>query len=134
MSDIQKISEFIDKASIYFISTEDGDQPKCRPMRSHFVIGDRLCFGTGRFKDVFKQMQENPKVEIVALDGGKWLRYWGTAVFEETYDIANAVLEKMPQAKQIYTMEGDMILEIFHLENAHVEIRNMAGVIEELGA
>lgn len=47
-------------------------------MRSHFVLCDKFYFGTGRFKDVFKQMRENPKVEIFALDGGKWLRYWGS--------------------------------------------------------
>lgn len=126
----QIVCDWIDGAGIFVIATENGDQPKARPMRSHFVIGDKIYFGTGRFKDVFKQMQENPKVELVAIKGGEFLRCYGTAVFEKTYDLAEKVLDKLPQARGIYTMEGDMKLEMFHLEDATVEIRNMMGVEE----
>ncbi len=132
MTDMQKICDFIDGAGLFFLSTENGDQPKCRPMRSHFLAGSRLYFGTGRFKDVFRQMTVNPRVEIVTVSDDKFLRYWGVAAFEETYDMAESILDKMPQMRSVYTMEGDMKLEMFHLEDAHAEIRSMAGLVEEL--
>lgn len=131
MSAISEIAEYIDKAGLYLLSTEDGVQPKCRPMRAHFVIGNKLYFATGRFKNVFKQISKNPNVEIVAVKDDAFLRYWGRAVFEGTYDLAESILDKMPQMRNVYTMEGDMKLEVFHLEEAHAEIRNMMGVVEE---
>lgn len=128
----QRIGEWIDEAGLYLVATEDGDQPKCRPMRAHFVVGDRIYFATGRFKSVYKQMSANPKVEIVSVKAGQFLRYWGKAVFEDNYDMAEAILDKVPQMRKVYTMEGDMTLEVFHLESAVAEVRSMMGVVESI--
>lgn len=128
----QRIADWIEEAGMFLLSTEDGSQPKCRPMRAHFVVGERIYFATGRFKDVFRQMSDNPQVEIVSVKDNLFLRYWGTAVFEETYDMAESILDTTPQMRNVYTMEGDMKLEVFHLENAAAEVRTMLGVAETI--
>ena len=79
---LKEISNFIDEAKIYYLATVDGDQPKNRPLSGHHIYDGRLMFTIGDHKNVYKQMQENPKVEIVAFSKGKWLRYTGKAVFE----------------------------------------------------
>lgn len=129
---LRKVSEFIDEAGVYTMATVDGDQPKCRPFRAHYLIGGELYFGTGRFKDVFRQMQANPKVEIMAFHpaDNHFMRFTGKVAFEPDYALAEQVLDAAPAIRKVYTMEGDMKLEMFHLENAVVEIRNMVGVVE----
>jgi len=53
----------------------------------------KIYFGVGNQKEVYKQMCENPYVEIVALVETDFLRYYGKAVFEETYDFADIIVK-----------------------------------------
>ena len=58
MSDIQKVNEFITEAGVFFLASVDGDQAKCRPLGFHMLVDDKIYFGVGTFKEVWKQMQE----------------------------------------------------------------------------
>ncbi|MCD8155047.1 MAG: pyridoxamine 5'-phosphate oxidase family protein [Clostridiales bacterium] len=127
MTNAEKINEFLDKAGVWFFLTTDGEQPKGRPFRFHLLQNDTLYFGTGTFKKVFAQMKVNPHVEILAVNDNEFLRYDGDVVFEETDKIANAVLEKAPQMKQVYNEQTGFKLGIFHLENGKAEICTMMG-------
>ncbi len=127
MTNLEKINEFLNQAGVWYFLTTDGDQPKGRPFRFHLLQGDKLYFGTGTFKKVFAQVERNHKVEILAVSGDEFLRYDGEAVFEETDDIANAVLAKMPQMQKIYNERTGYKLGIFHLENGYAEICTMMG-------
>ena len=70
MSNAAKVSEFLDKAQVFYFLTTDGDQPKGRPFGFHLLDGDKLYFGCGTFKNVFRQLTENPRVEVLAVNGG----------------------------------------------------------------
>ena len=63
----ERIDEFMNEAGVFFLATVDGDKPKNRPLGFHLLKDGKLYFGVGNFKDVYKQMQENPYVEIVRL-------------------------------------------------------------------
>ena len=69
MSDIEKIDELLTKAEVFYLSTVDGDKPKVRPLGFHLLDDGKIYFGVGTFKDVYKQMEANPNVEIAAWDG-----------------------------------------------------------------
>jgi UDP-N-acetylglucosamine/UDP-N-acetylgalactosamine diphosphorylase len=57
-------------------------------------------FGVGDFKDVYKQLVANPKVEIVAeKPDGHWMRYTGKAVFDTDPKYEAAGLEAIKQGK-----------------------------------
>lgn len=129
MNHVEKISQFLKETGIYFLSTEDGNQPKCRPLGFHTVIDNKIYFTIGDHKDVYKQMQVNPQVEIVASTKKNWLRFYGTAVFEETTTIADGILEGS-KMKKIYNEETGKKLAVFHLENATAELRSMEEVEE----
>lgn len=79
MSNAAKVNEFLDKAKTFMFLTTDGDQPKGRPSGFHMLVDDKLYFGCGTFKNVFKQLSTNPKVEVLAMNGGEFLRYDGSA-------------------------------------------------------
>ncbi len=84
MGNAAKVSEFLDKAKVFYFLTTDGDQPKGRPFGFHLLADDKLYFGCGTFKEVYKQLQQNPKTEILAMAGDEFLRYDGT--MKEVYD------------------------------------------------
>ena len=116
---MSRINDFLTEAGMFFLATVDGDQPKCRPLGAHLEMDGKIIFGVGDFKDVYRQMVANPKVEIVACKkDGHWLRYTGRAVFESDPKYAAANLEAMPQLKSIYNDETGHKLMMFRLEDA----------------
>ena len=132
MKTIEDVAQYLTDAGTFYLSTEDGDQPKCRPLGMIHLIDGQIYFGIGDFKDVYRQMSRNPKVEIVACQKGDWLRLYGTAVFEPDYTIANGILEKAPFLRTLYNETNGHKLAIFHLENATAEVRSMMKVEESL--
>lgn len=132
MKQIEKVNDFLTQAGTFYLTTVDGDKPKCRPIGFHMVNGDRLYFGVGAFKEVYKQMQRNPNVEICAAVGKEFLRYYGKAVFEADDSIAEKVLANAPALQRVYNKQTGYRLGIFHLESAVAEFRTMSGVKESI--
>ena len=114
-----KINDFLTEAGTFFLATTDGDQPKLRPLGAHFIFDDVLMFGVGDFKNVYKQLTANPKVEIAACKpDGHWLRYTGRAVFETDPKYAEMALDAMPMLKNIYNEQTGNKMMMFHIEDA----------------
>lgn len=132
MNSIERINDFLAQAGTFYLTTTDGDKPKCRPIGFHMINGDKLYFGVGEFKEVYKQMQKNPSVEICATVGKEFLRYYGKAVFEADYSIAEKVLANAPGLQKIYNVQTGYKLGIFHLESATSEFRSMSGIKESI--
>lgn len=124
---LKDISEFIDEAKIFYLATVDGDQPKNRPLGGHHIFDGRLMFTIGDHKNVYKQMQENPKVEIVAFSKGKWLRYTGKAVFETDPKYSAMALEGNDFLQKIYNDTTGNHLAMFHLEDAKAALLDGGG-------
>ena len=127
----QKIDEFISQAEVFYLATVDGDKPKNRPLGFHLLKDDKIYFGVGNQKEVYKQMTVNPNVEISAVVGTDFLRYYGKAVFEETYDFADSIVAGNEFLQGIYNDETGFKLAIFHLEEATAELRDITGAIME---
>ena len=130
---MSRINDFLTEAGLFFLATVDGDQPKLRPLGAHMEMDGKILFGVGDFKNVYRQLQANPKVEIVACKkDGHWLRYTGKAVFETDPKYAESSLEAMPDLRNIYNEETGNKLMMFHLEDATAVIIPMMGEGENL--
>ena len=130
MSNAQKVSEFLDKAKVFYFLTIDGNQPKGRPFGFQMLVDDKLYFGCGTFKNVFKQITVNPQVEVLAVNGGEFMRYDGTAKIVRDDALLNKVHEKMPDIMALYDKNG-WEMGLFYLENGHAEIRGLFDLKEE---
>ncbi|MDD5922560.1 MAG: pyridoxamine 5'-phosphate oxidase family protein [Eubacteriales bacterium] len=130
MTNIEKINEFLDEAKVFDFLTIDGDQPKGRPFGFYMLDGGRLYFGCGTFKNVYRQLTENPKVEILALNKNKFLRYDGTVKIVKDDALLEKVRRAMPEIMAMYDKNG-WEMGLFYLENGHAEIRGMLDLIEE---
>lgn len=113
MNEIEKVNDFLGQAQTFYLTTVDGDRPKCRPVAFHMISGDRVYFGIGDFKEVYKQMQKNPHVEICVVVGKEFLRYYGTAVFEKDHTIAERVLAAAPPCRRSIMSRPDISWRFF---------------------
>ncbi len=115
---MSKIGEFLKEAGVFFLATNDGDQPKLRPLGAFLDKDGKVIFGVGDFKDVYKQLLANPKCEIAACKkDGHWLRYTGKAVFETDGSYAEEMI-KAAHLERIYNETTGNKLMAFHLEDA----------------
>ena len=129
MSDIEKIDKILTEAEVFYLSTVDGDKPKVRPLGFHMLDENKIYFGVGTFKEVDKQMEKNPNIEIAAWNGEHFLRYYGTANLAKNEKIVEKTFEIMPEIKEIYESNG-WEMGTFFIDNATAEIRNMMEIEE----
>ena len=114
---MQEVYEFLKKCGTYYLATEEDGQPRGRPFGTIDLYNGQLTIQTGRKKDVAKQMLANPKVEVCAFDGSRWLRVTAKAV--EVPDVAaqEHMLDEYPHLRTAYT-PGDGNTTVFALTEA----------------
>ncbi len=99
---MQRVYEFLKAAGTYFLATDENGQPRVRPFGTVDIYNGQLTIQTGRKKDCYRQMKENPRVEICAVRGGEWIRI--EAVARECGDIEaeRHMLESYPELQSMY--------------------------------
>ena len=118
---MNEIYDFLKKAGTYFLATAEGDQPRVRPFGTIDIFEGKLYIQTGLSKDVAKQIQANPKVELCAFDGGKWIRVTAEAKLDENIEAQKHMLESFPELKAMY-QPGDGNTAVFALTNGSAVI------------
>ena len=87
----------------------------------------KLWFNTGNFKNVYKDMQENPNVEIcISSPDFAWIRISGKAVFVDDREIKAAALEN-PIVKSNYETSDNPTFEVLYLADAKAVIADFSG-------
>jgi len=114
---MEEVLEFLKKCKTYYLATVDGDQARVRPFGTADIFEGKFNIQTGKVKDCSKQMHKNPKIEICAFDGAKWLRISATAVEEPSIQAQQHMLDTHPTLQRMYKA-GDGNTEIFSLVNA----------------
>ena len=115
---IEKVYYYLDDARTYYLATTDGDKPRVRPFGTALLEDGKLYIQTGRSKDVSKQIGENPFVEICAcMNNGTWLRIDAELVEDDSHEIKEKMLEKMPSLKAMYSADDDN-MQMFWLKDA----------------
>ena len=100
---MEKVIEFLKAHHTYYLATMNGDQPEVRPFGTAALFEGKLYIQTGMSKDVFRQIQANPKVSICCFDGqSTWLRLNATAVIDERAEASAAVLAEYPELQHMY--------------------------------
>lgn len=114
---MQEVYDFIKKCGTYYLATADGDQPRVRPFGTIDIFEGKLYIQTGKNKDVFKQLQANPKAEISCFAAGTWLRLAGSLVPEENVAAKKHMLDAYPDLRAMYD-ENDENTAVLYFTNA----------------
>ena len=117
MSSVEKVCKFLEEAQTYYLATVEGDQPRVRPFGTEMVYEGKLYIQTGKAKPVSKQLAANPKAEICAFQGGKWLRVAGELVNDDRREVKAAMLEKYPSLQRMYSADDDNT-QVLYFKNA----------------
>ena len=114
---MKEVYEFLKSAGTYYLATVEGDQPRVRPFGTVEIFENRLYIQTGKSKDVSKQIQADPKVEICAFKDGVWLRVAGELVRDDRIEAKSHMLNNYPELKAMYSAEDDNT-EVLYFKDA----------------
>ena len=114
---MQEILDFLKGAGTYYLATAEGDQPRVRPFGTAEIFEGRLYIQTGKSKDVSKQIQSNPKVELCAFGDGVWVRVAGELVRDDRVEAKKHMLDNYPGLQSMYSAEDDNT-EVLYFKNA----------------
>ena len=114
---MEEVYEFLKKCGSFYLATEEGDKPRVRPFGVVNIFEGKLYIQTGKVKNVSKQMQVNPNVEICSYMDGKWIRLEGKVVRDDRYEAKASMLDANPMLKSMYSADDDNT-EVLYFENA----------------
>ena len=114
---MKEVYEFLKNCGTFYIATVDGDKPRVRPFGVVNIFEDKLYIQTGKIKNVSKQMQANPNVEICGFLEGKWVRLEGKVVRDDRREAKVSMLDANPMLKNMYSADDDNT-EVLYFENA----------------
>lgn len=120
---MKEVYDFLKKSGVFFIATIDGDQPRVRPFGALNIFEDKLYLQTGKVKNVAKQMEANPKVEISAFTEGKWIRLTGEVVEDSRREAKVSMLDANPELKGMYSADDDNT-EVLYFKNVKASINS----------
>ena len=87
---MNEVVKFLQENPVQYLATVGRDgKAKCRPFMFAGEMDGKLWFCTNNTKDVYKDMQQNPNIEVsVSSPAYAWIRLNGEAVFENNIDIS----------------------------------------------
>ena len=117
MSIMEEVYKFLKECGTFYLATIDGNKPRVRPFGTINLFDDRLYIQTGKVKNVSKQIEKNPNVEICAFLNGKWLRVETTLVRDDRVEAKKDMLDHNPELRNMYS-ENDDNTEVLYLTNS----------------
>ncbi len=123
---MQRAYEFLKSAGTYYLATVEGDQPRVRPFGTANIFEGKLYIQTGLKKKVAQQLLANPKAEICAFKGGKWIRIAGKLILDERVEAQKSMLDAHPNLRGMYA-EGDGNTAVFYFQDATATIESFGG-------
>ena len=113
---MKEVCDFLKKCGVFYLATVDGDKPRVRPFGAINIFEDKLYNQTGKVKNVSKQMQKNPNIEICAFNEGKWIRIEAQVVTDDRVEAKKSMLDENPNLRNMYS-ETDDNTEVLYLKN-----------------
>ena len=114
---MQQVYDFLKKCGTYYLATVEGEQPRVRPFGTVDLFEGKLYLQTGLSKSVAQQLKADPKVELCAFDGERWLRVAATAVYDDDLEAQKHMLAAYPSLQAMY-QPGDGNTAVYYLKDA----------------
>lgn len=122
-----EILDFLNSNPVCHLATIDGDQPRVRGMLMYRADENGILFHTGSFKDLYKQMQQNPNVELCfsSADSSKQVRVSGKAEFIEDHSLKEEIVNKRSFLKPWVEEQGYDMLKVLRVTNCTATVWTM---------
>jgi uncharacterized pyridoxamine 5'-phosphate oxidase family protein len=114
---VERVEKFLKDVDVYYLATMEGDQPRVRPFGTAHIFEGKLYIQTGKVKEVYKQLKENPKAEICACMKDQWLRVSGELIEDDRREARQSMLDVYPSLQSMYSAD-DGNTAVFYFQNA----------------
>ena len=123
----EEVLEFIRKNPVFSLATTDGNQPHTRMIMMYRADENGIIFTTGRDKDVNRQLQANPAVEMCFYGGEQncHVRIDGLAMAIDDLELKKQIVEDFPFLKPMVEERGYEVLITYNVQNARATIWTM---------
>jgi uncharacterized pyridoxamine 5'-phosphate oxidase family protein len=116
------------KNKVFYIATTEGDQPRVRPFGFSMEYEGKLYFCTSNQKNVYHQLEKNPKFELCAMESkGDWLRLSGEAVFSDDKEAKKKAFSESPRLQELYESENNDSFALFYVKEATAYLCSAGG-------
>lgn len=113
--------DFLKECGVFYLATIDNNKPRVRPFGALNIFENKLYLQTGKVKNVSKQIEINPNVEISGMNNGKWIRLEGILVKDDRREAKESMLNNNPELKSMYSADDDNT-EVLYFQNATATI------------
>ena len=118
---MDEVLEFLRRSWVYYLATVEWDQPRVRPFWTINIFEDKLYVQTWKSKNVSRQIQNNPKVEICTTLDWRWIRICWELIRDDRIEPKKAMLNKYPELRGMYN-ENDDNTEVLYFKDATATI------------
>jgi uncharacterized pyridoxamine 5'-phosphate oxidase family protein len=128
----EEVLEFAAKNPMFSLATTDANQPRARMMMVCKADQNGILFSTGRDKDVNKQLQANPAVEMCfySAEENLQVRIEGTVEMLDDLELKKEVVEKFPFLKPWVEIQGYEVMVTYRLQNGKATTWTMETAFE----
>ena len=106
---MEKVFDFLSKHKDVAFATVEQNKPKIRVFQIMKQEGHTLYFATSPHKEVYWQLQENPNIELLAMDGNISVRVTGRAMFDVPDGLACEIYADNPVLPRLYKRYTDLV-------------------------
>lgn len=93
---MERVLDFLSKHRNVVLATVEDGKPKVRVLQIMKQEGTAFYFATSKVKAVCKQLQQNPYVEFIALDGDVSVRVAAKVFFDIPDDMEKEIYDNNP--------------------------------------
>ena len=135
--DIQDCIKFATENPVCYVATMDGDQPRVRGFLLWYADESGFYFITLSPKEVSKQLQQNPKVEVcfynnpAELMGAKQMRLTGEIEFLNTEEMLKKAYEARSFLDAIVGQSVEPLVRPFRVYTGEAHFWTLAGFLKE---
>ena len=127
---MERIVAFLQQCGIFYVATAEGAQPRVRPFGVISIIGGNMVLATNNTKAVYRQLVQNPNIEISAtLPDRRWIRVTAKTVVDDTLETKAQMLALNPILTRLYQAD-DGIFTTIRLTGGTAKIESYGGTAE----
>ena len=122
---LNEIAAFLEKNTVIYLATCDGQTPRVRPVRYTVIMDNKLVIATSSKKELSQQIEKNPNVEVssAAADGSAFVRFKGKAAACADAELKAKFVADHPKFQKLF---GDGLV-VYLVEPENVGLFPMKG-------
>lgn len=122
----KEVFEFLNANPVFHLATIEGDKPRVRGMLLYRADENGVLFHTGKVRELYKQLTENPQVEMSFNNGSSedlvQVRISGKVELVEDLELKKEIVQKREFLKPFIEQYGYDPLAVYRLKNGTASV------------